>query len=186
MRTFIINTYATTSPKIDLLKLHKYGLDVVCSTIINALFYSNNIRKGITINIILNGSPDPPKLITIDSNEVKSLGIDEISIASKIQEVLREKETHGMKIEKRSFESLIKTLPKENTFLLNKRSESIDSIKITENPIFILGDASGIQKRTIKLLTRLGVKKVSIGPKMLFSSQCITIIHNILDKRHIG
>ncbi|HCD5132662.1 TPA: tRNA (pseudouridine(54)-N(1))-methyltransferase TrmY, partial [Vibrio parahaemolyticus] len=30
---------------------------------------------------------------------------------------------------------------------------------------------------------RLGTEKISLGPKMLFASQCVVLIHNELDIR---
>jgi tRNA (pseudouridine54-N1)-methyltransferase len=32
-------------------------------------------------------------------------------------------------------------------------------------------------------LDRLGARKISLGPKMLFASQCVVLIHHALDQR---
>ena len=37
-------------------------------------------------------------------------------------------------------------------------------------------------KKTEKLLERIGAKKIKLGPKMLFASHCIVIVHNELDR----
>ena len=39
-----------------------------------------------------------------------------------------------------------------------------------------------VRKKTDKFLLRLGAEPISVGPKMLFASQCITLVHNELDR----
>ncbi|MEK6193153.1 MAG: tRNA (pseudouridine(54)-N(1))-methyltransferase TrmY, partial [Deltaproteobacteria bacterium] len=36
-------------------------------------------------------------------------------------------------------------------------------------------------KKSFNSLKRLGAQKISLGPKMLFASQCIVLINNQLD-----
>jgi tRNA (pseudouridine54-N1)-methyltransferase len=38
-------------------------------------------------------------------------------------------------------------------------------------------------KNAIRGLERLGATKLSLGPRMLFASQCVTLIHYELDQR---
>ena len=58
----------------------------------------------------------------------------------------------------------------------------IREYKFNKDPTFIFGDYIGMPRKTEKLLERLGAKKVSLGPQMLFASNCITIVHNELDR----
>jgi tRNA (pseudouridine54-N1)-methyltransferase len=37
--------------------------------------------------------------------------------------------------------------------------------------------------KTLQGLERLGAKKLSLGPRMLFASQCVVLIHHELDLR---
>jgi tRNA (pseudouridine54-N1)-methyltransferase len=38
-------------------------------------------------------------------------------------------------------------------------------------------------KTSFNTLKRLGAEKISLGPRMLFASQCVVLIHNALDLR---
>jgi tRNA (pseudouridine54-N1)-methyltransferase len=38
-------------------------------------------------------------------------------------------------------------------------------------------------KKTLLGLERLGAKKLTLGPTMLFASQCVVLIHHALDRR---
>ena len=54
----------------DFKDLKKAGrLDIVANSIIHAFFVSNGLRSDVTMHIILNGPPDPPKHIKIISNK---------------------------------------------------------------------------------------------------------------------
>ncbi|MFT6909916.1 MAG: tRNA (pseudouridine54-N1)-methyltransferase [Oleiphilaceae bacterium] len=38
-------------------------------------------------------------------------------------------------------------------------------------------------KKSFNSLKRLGTQHINLGPKMLFASQCVVLIHNELDMR---
>ncbi|NMV94424.1 tRNA (pseudouridine(54)-N(1))-methyltransferase TrmY, partial [Vibrio cholerae] len=54
------------------------------------------------------------------------------------------------------------------------------------NPCFILTDHIPMPKKSGNSMKRLGVEKISLGPKMLFASQCVTLIHNEIDHQEAG
>src|SRR5690606_41359285 len=51
------------------------------------------------------------------------------------------------------------------------------------NPCFLLTDHIPMPKNSISGLKRLGAEAISLGPRMLFASQCVVLIHNELDWR---
>src|SRR5690606_5878993 len=51
------------------------------------------------------------------------------------------------------------------------------------NPCFLLTDHIPMPKKAIPGLERMGAKKTSLGPTMLFASQCVVLIHHALDQR---
>ncbi|MDF5468648.1 tRNA (pseudouridine(54)-N(1))-methyltransferase TrmY, partial [Vibrio parahaemolyticus] len=55
--------------------------------------------------------------------------------------------------------------------------------EIGGNPCFLLTDHIPMTKKSFHSLKRLGTEKISLGPKMLFASQCVVLIHNELDIR---
>ena len=61
MRDFIIlsNQGRTRGDFRDLMSAGR--MDIVIHSIINAFFLSNEVRQNVTVHVILNGPPDPPK-----------------------------------------------------------------------------------------------------------------------------
>ena len=88
----------------------------------------------------------------------------------------------GASIEKKSFEKLVKELDKEgkDALLLDRKGIDIREANLNKNPVFIIGDHEGFPKDKKKFLKK--IDKISVGPKVLFASQVITLIHNELDR----
>ena len=57
----------------------------------------------------------------------------------------------------------------------------IREFKIKGNEVFVLGDQDGFPAEKRKLLKL--IDKISVGPKVLFASQVLTIIHNEFDRK---
>jgi Uncharacterized conserved protein len=194
MREFILFARKALTKPFDLNDLvNANRMDLVARTISNALFYSHGIRKDTIIYASLNGPPRPPVFVKFDGSKIYGLLHDEKSIAKIINECLRkaksEKEievTNGVFVSRLSFEEFIKSNYKEKViYYLHENGEDIRKIEISDNNLFILGDHIGLPKKLEKFLIRLGAKKVSLGPISYLSSQCVTIVHNELDRRKI-
>ncbi len=196
MREFILLALkAKTSPNFNLDQLPEAGrMDLVCRTISNALWISNDLRRDTVIHIVLNGPRDPPKLISFYGETLKGLNPDERSIAISIKHALEigknlklneEKQVQpGIKVAKKSLEALIKEKAETTQLLyLHQKGEDIRESKLNKNATFVLGDYIGLGKKTEKLLQRLGAKKINLGPTTLFASHCPIIVHNELDRR---
>lgn len=86
-----------------------------------------------------------------------------------------------------SFEALLGELAEHHSlYMMDKKGDSIRDIKIGPNPCFILTDHIPMPKKSGNSMKRLGVEKISLGPKMLFASQCVTLIHNEIDHQEAG
>ena len=57
----------------------------------------------------------------------------------------------------------------------------IDFPEITD-PVFILGDHTGVTEEEEGEILEAGAKIISVGPISLHSNHCITLIHNELDR----
>lgn len=196
MREFILRARkAPTAPTFSLDNLPAAGhMEVIAGCIANAIFYANHIREATTINVVLEGSPEPPKTIRIDSSHLGSLdGFDERSIARMIQQTLKsgtglalreEREAGGgITIGKTAFEHLLQERPAENLFYLSKKGSDLRELPLPKNPTFVFSDYLSMPKKSEKYLNRLGATAVSLGPRMLFASHCIVLVHNELDRR---
>lgn len=197
MREFILLALkARTSADFDLNNLPDAGrMDLVCRVVSNALFISNAIRQDTVVHVCMTGPKDPPKTISFIGAELKGFLFDERSIAAKIKEALNngaglklneeKKLGDGIKISKRSFESIIREKSSDSR-LIFLHSDGADIRKITfepkKNVVFILGDFIGLPRNTERLLNRFNAQKIKLGPIMLFASHCPIIIHNELDR----
>ena len=196
MREFILRARkAPTAATFSLDNLPGAGhMEVVASCVSNAIFFSNHIREATTINIVMEGGPEPPKNLRIDSSILGSLdGFDERSIAKMIKHALevgrglalREERPvdGGITIAKTAFEHLVQERPPENLFYLSRKGTDIRDIALPADPTFVFSDFLSMPKKSEKYLDRLGATPVSLGPRMLFASHCIILVHNELDRR---
>ncbi len=169
-------------------------MEVVASCISNALFYSNHLRESTAISVVMEGGPEPPKTLCIDSRDLGSLdGFDERSIAGMIQHALgvgkgldlREKREvdSGITVAKTAFEHLLQERPTDSLFYLSRKGRDIREIDLPGDISFVFSDYLSMPKKSGKYLDRLGATPISLGPRMLFASQCIVLVHNELDRR---
>ena len=186
MRTFIIwARKARTVGDFDVHNLPAAGkMDLVCRCLSNALGVSHHLRNDTKCYIILEGKPEPPKALLVDGTTLQRWKDDESSIGQLIKDALRGSCPPGVSIEKKSFEAVVREqAATSQLFYLHDKGEDIRAATVQEDVTFVLGDLFGIPTKTEKLLKRLEAKRVSLGPVMLFASQCITLVHNELDRR---
>lgn len=193
MRHFIyFSTKAPTSGKFSLDNLAKAGrIDIVIHTIIASFFLSHSFREDVKIHLVFYGMPTPPRHIEIQvTSDLKIIKKDIGHLIKKILYKYKEGEKTevlpGCFIEKKSLLHVVEELKKQGKeiFVLDKKGESIRKIKIPKESVFILGDHEGLPKKELKRLKKNSIS-VSIGPKIYFASQVVSIINNELDIRGI-
>jgi tRNA (pseudouridine54-N1)-methyltransferase len=193
MRHFIyFSQSARTSGNFDTNELMKAGrMDIVIHSIIQALFLSKSYREDVKMHLVFYGAPDPPKHIEIQVTP--ELEISKKDIANLIKKILY-KYKQGQKtevfpgcfVEKKSLLGVVESLVEEGKeiFILDKKGEDIRELKISREPVFILGDHDGLPKKELKRLKQIATP-VSIGPKMYFASQVVAIVNNEMDRKGI-
>ena len=171
-------------------------LEIVCHCIANALFYSLQLRDDVRVHIALDGPAAPPKVVRIESEGLGSLdGFDERALAAVLSRALADgrgldldeevQSRPGVFIAKRSFESLVRQQSESgDVYLLQKRGTDVREVAFAERSTFVFSDHLSMPKKADRFLLRLGVRALSVGPKMLFASQCITLVHNELDRQN--
>lgn len=169
--------------------------EVIAHSVVSALMISKYTRDDVILHVVMEGNPNSPVTVTFDTSELGSLGgFDEHNIAAVFERVLKpasslakgsSKEIEpGLSIRKISFEPLVKELVEEfPIYLLDKKGEDLREADFPGTCGFIFTDHIPMQKKTLNLLARLGVRGLSLGPKMLFAAHCITLVHNELDRR---
>ncbi len=186
MRTFILySKTASTSPFIKDLK--KAGrIDILLHSIISALFTSNYFRGDVELHLILMGPPNPPKHINIkyeDGNSISKKDLKKLIEMSlrKAKDNKRIKVHPGVYVDNLSIEEVLDEL-KGEIFLLDNYGKFIreyEKEKLKDG-IFILGDHEGFDKKTKKFLKK-NTNRLSLGKRVYFTSQAITIINYELD-----
>lgn len=195
-REFILRALkARTSPDFRLSELPEAGrMDLVCRTVSNALWISNDLRRDTIIYVCMDGPKLPPKTISFSGAELKGVEPDERNIGEKIKLALEKGRNlslnestevwPGITIAKKSFEALVREKAKtSNIYYLHKKGEDIRKLKFGKEVCFVFGDYIGMPRKTECLLDRFGAERVSLGPTMLFASHLPIIIHNELDRR---
>ncbi len=163
-------------------------MDIAIHSFIQAIYLSKGFREDVKFHFVFYGMPDPPKHIEIQVSE--ELGLNKKNIAKIIQKLLY-KYKKGEKtqvfpkcfIEKKSLLKVVEELAENsNIFILDKKGQDLRKVKISKNPVFILGDHDGLPKKELKRLKKIAIL-VSVGEKMYFASQVIAVVNNELDKR---
>lgn len=191
MRTFVyFSSTARTSGNFPVDRLMDAGrMDIAMHVIINAFFLSHYLRDDVVLHLVFYGAPDPPKHIEIHVNQ--ETGLSKKDVAGLIKKILYKykqgKKTEvvpGCFIEKKSFLDVINELADKGKeiFIMDEGGDSIRNIKISENGVFVIGDQEGFPKKELKRLKK-NFKLVSVGPKVYFASQVVTILNNEMDLR---
>ncbi len=178
----------------DLMKAGR--MDIAVHIVINSLFMSHAIRTDTKLHLIFGGPPDPPKHIEISPSEGsgkqgEGSDISKKDISGLIKRALykykkdrKVEALPGIWVEKKSFLKVVEELQDQGKeiYVLDKRGEDIRKVEMGANPVFILGDHEGIPFKELRRLKK-SVIPVSIGNKMYFASQVVSIVNNEIDRR---
>ena len=196
MRTFVIRARKGTvsADKIFSQVGSREHVEIIAHTLANAFYFSNGMRSDVEVYVVLDSSPDFPRTLKFSSNNGLSFpGFDEHAILQVVSSAL----ARGSKVTKGNilaiepgieicgfgFEILMKGLQERHpVYLLDKKGADIRSINFEQDGVFVLTDHLPMPKNSVKGLERRGIIKISLGPKMLFASQCVVLIHNELDR----
>jgi tRNA (pseudouridine54-N1)-methyltransferase len=180
MREFILySRTAKTDPGFK--SLREAGrLDVVYQCILMSLFMSHAIRRDVVFHAILGGPPAPPLELVVDGGSLRDVRLDERTWEEILKKTLSGRTHPGIRTRKNSLQHLVKE--KNNIFVLEESGQSIRTVDLGENPVFVLGDQVGLPRKDEEFVLRYG-KKVSLGGRTYLASACICIINYILDLR---
>ena len=197
MRTFVLRARAAPTDSQKLLA--SVGKDahaeILAHTLMNAFFVAQSHRPDVTVHIVLESTQDFSRTICFEVNAMHDIGgFDERALLSKIAKALDasrgmgKEETRpvesGVTVRTLSFERLVQELAEDHQlFVMDRKGTSIREQVFEGNPCFLLTDHIPMPKKTLPSLERQGAKKISLGPKMLFASQCVVLIHYELDQR---
>ncbi|MBE4069770.1 tRNA (pseudouridine(54)-N(1))-methyltransferase TrmY [Vibrio parahaemolyticus] len=197
MRSFVLRARAAPTTSKALLEGvgNEAHTEILAHTMMNTMFVAQSHREDVVVHLVLESTKDYSRTITIRSNDITNIGgFHESTLISAVaraldasvgmgKEQLREVEP-GITVRTVSFERLVQELAEDHQlYMLDKKGEFVRDAEIGANPCFLLTDHIPMPKKSFNSLKRLGTEKISLGPKMLFASQCVVLIHNELDIR---
>ena len=197
MRTFVLRARAAPTDSIRLLAGvgQEAHTEILAHALMNAIFVAQSHRADVVVHLVLESTQDYSRTIRFDANAMHDIGgFDERALLGKIAKALdasrgmgkeesRPVES-GVTVRTVSFERLVQELATDHQlFVMDRKGTSIREAEFGGNSCFLLTDHIPMPKKTFNSLERLGTRKISLGPKMLFASQCVVLIHNELDMR---
>lgn len=197
MRTFVLRARAAPTDSASLLASigQEAHTEILAHTLMNAIFVAQSHRPDVVVYLVLESTRDYSRTIHFESNALQDIGgFDERRLLTRIAKALDasigmgKDETRsveaGVSVATTSFERLVQTLAADHQlYVMDRKGNAIREQRFEGRPCFLLTDHIPMPKNTLRGLERLGATKLSLGPKMLFASQCVVLIHYELDQR---
>ncbi len=171
-----------------------FGIEYLPAIIVNGLFVSKGHRNDAVVTLVFEKSRDFSRTITFSGDSLGSLpDLNEQTLLQVLADILKlgrglakeaaKVDSRGISISTMSFERLVK-LRSETApcFLLDRKGADIRKSAVSDNAVFVMTDHTPMPKNTFKSMARQGIQPISLGPRVLFASQCITLIHNEVDR----
>lgn len=196
MRTFVLRARAapTDSQKLLAGVGQEAHTEILAHTLMNAIFVAQSHRADVVVYLVLESTQDYSRTVRFEAAAMHSIGgFDERSLLGKVAAALdasrgmgkeesRPVES-GVTVRTISFEKLVQELATDHQlFVMDPKGTAIREQAFGDNPCFLLTDHIPMPKNTFHTLDRLGTKRISLGRKMLFASQCVVLIHHALDE----
>lgn len=197
MRTFVLRARAAPTNSQALLAAvgQEAHTEILAHTLMNAIFVAQAHRADVIVYLVLESTQDYSRTIRFEANSMRDVGgFDERALLGKVAAALdasrgmgkdetREVEA-GVRVSTTSFERLVQTLAADHPlFVMDRKGTPMREQTFAGHPCFLLTDHIPMPKKTFNSLERLGAKKIALGSKMLFASQCVVLIHHELDQR---
>ena len=197
MRTFVLRARAAPVDSQALLASvgKEAHAEILAHALMNAIFVAQSHRTDVAVYLVLESTRDFSRTIRFDANAMHDIGgFDERALLGKIAKALDasggmgKDETRpvesGVTVRTTAFERLVQELAEDHQlFVMDPKGAPIREQVFDGNPCFLLTDHVPMPKKTFHGLERLGARKIALGSKMLFASQCIVLVHHELDQR---
>lgn len=197
MRTFVLRARAAPTDSRKLLASvgKQAHVEILAHTLMNAVFVAQSHRADVTVYLVLESTPDFSRAVRFDANTMHDFGnFDEQALLGRIAKALEasrgmgKDETRpvesGVTVRTVGFERLVQELADDHQlFVMDRKGTPIRDQVFAGNPCFLLTDHIPMPKKTFHTLEHLAARKISLGSKMLFASQCVVLIHYELDQR---
>ena len=197
MPTFVLRARAAPTDSVRLLAAvgQEAHTEILAHTLMNAIFVAQSHRPGVVVYLVLESTQDFSRTIRFEADAMHELGgFDERALLGKVAKALdasrglgkeqsRPVES-GVTVRTVAFERLVVELAADHQlFVMDRKGTPIGAQAFAGKPCFLLTDHIPMPKNTFHTLDRLGAARITLGPTMLFASQCVVLIHHELDQR---
>jgi tRNA (pseudouridine54-N1)-methyltransferase len=197
MRTFVLRARAAPTDGARLLASvgGEAHVEILAHTLMNAIFVAQSHRAGVVVYLVLESTPDFSRTIRFAADEMHELGgFDERALLGKVAKALEASRgmgkeearpvESGVTVRTIAFERLVQELAADHQlFVMDRKGTPIREQAFADKPCFLLTDHIPMPKKILPSLERQGARTISLGPTMLFASQCVVLIHHELDQR---
>ena len=171
------------------------GVEYLADIVRHAIFVSQGHREDTKVTLVLEKSQFYSRVVELDGAILGSLPdlheraflqviSDSLRVAASLEKNESVCDERGIRVTATSFEQLVKSRAEEQVvYVLESSGQDIRSEQFPEDVVFVMTDHTPMPKNSYKSMARQGVRKLSLGPLMLHAAQCVTIIHNELDRQ---
>jgi|SRR5581483_1279213 len=193
MRRFLVLGHkAASAPGFSLKDLGGTGgrIDILARCVGAALLVSHGLRPDVELFTLHLGPPAAPKVVRFQASRLQHANPDERSSALLLEKALGAgttgpvwaASTPGVSVAVLPFDELLDAIPGP-LVVLDEKGQDVATAPIPKDATFVLGDHLGFTPEEDASLSKRGALRVSLGPVSLQADQCITVLHNHLDRR---
>lgn len=166
-------------------------MDLLCRAVGAAFFLSHDMRRDVTVILVLLGPPTPPRCVKISGPTIRNMNPDERNIAGLVRKALSvqdidegwSRSSPGIEVTSKDLKAIIAEAapnPGPSTVYLREDGEPMEDAKLSADTVFLLGDHNGPTPEQEALLN--GWRKISLGKRSYHTDHCIAVVNRELDK----
>lgn len=163
-------------------------MDILLSAANAALLLAHAIRQDAEADLLLLGPPDPPRLIRLLGDRLRSYQPDLRSNAALLRKALERgsrvehEVSPGILTSKSTFEEALDRLGPAYVYL-KEGNRDIREVRLPADATFVLSDNQDLTAEEERAVLARGATVLGLGPNALHTDQAITLVHNELDRR---
>lgn len=166
-------------------------LDILARCMGTAFLVSHGLRPDVELWTVHLGPPTPGKVVRMRAADLKHLNPDERSCALLLEKALGtattgpvwQPSTPGVSVAMLELPEVLDLVRDAPLYVLAEDGEDVAKAALPRDATFVLGDHLGFTPDEEALLSSRAAGRLSLGPVSLQADQCITVLHNHLDRR---
>jgi len=181
-RTFVLlMNEAKPDPLLSINNLTGSGrMDILCRVVITTFFLGDDTRGFRSDTDLFVFFRKFGKKIHLDGSKLSGLNPDERSIGGFLKQIFSGVSLPGVEFKPGKLDEILDIGGNNDRLILDLSGPLFNPDRKT-GYVFVLGDHAGISLEDRNLM-ELKAKRVSLGPRVYLTSQCVSILHFLLDR----